>query len=199
MSAIHFLVADSSPAVQTFLRQLLEGYGFEPGWIKTVATPQAALEVAAQHQPHVLLSDCFSRDALPWDALHTQLLQHNPQCQFGLMSAHMDSAMVQQAQKAQALFHLRKPFTASEIKGAIAKAMEKRAETHPPIARLLHPTSAQAARQLMPVMPKFKDGDTVIYQGRQDTVKHVIFRRGELVVQLRGTPGMVEAYKLQRV
>lgn len=198
MSAIHFLVADASPAVQTFLRQLLESYGFEPAWIKTVSTPQVALEVAAVHQPHVLLSDCFSREALTGLALHAQLRQYNPRCQFGLMSAHMDATLVQQAQKAQALFHLRKPFTASEIKGAMAKAMEKLAETHPPIARLLHPTSAQAARQLMPVMPKFKDGDTVIYQGRQDTVKHVIFRRGELVVQLRGTPGMVEAYKLQR-
>lgn len=199
MSTIHFLVADSSPAVQAFLRQLLESYGFASAWIKTVSTPQAALEVAAEHRPHVLISDCFSGNSLTALAVQAQLLQYNPQCQLALMSAQMDPTLVQQAQKAHALFHLHKPFTASEIKGAMAKAMEKLAETHPPIARMLHPTSAQAARQLMPVMPKFKDGDTVIYQGRQDTVKHVIFRRGELVVQLRGTPGMVEAYKLKRV
>lgn len=199
MSAIHFLVADTSPAVQTFLRQLLESYGFEPAWVKTASSSQAALEIAAEHRPHVLLSDCFSRDALTGLALHQHVLQYNPQCQFGLMSAQLDATLTQQAQRAGALFYLRKPFTASEIKGAMAKAMEKLAETYPPIARMLHPTSAQAARQLIPVMPKFKDGDTVIYQGRQDTVKHVIFRRGELVVQLRGTLGMVEAYKLKRV
>ena len=37
------------------------------------------------------------------------------------------------------------------------------------------------------------------YRNRRETVKHVILRRGELVVQLHGEAGLVEASKLQRL
>jgi DNA-binding NarL/FixJ family response regulator len=196
MSAIRFLVADSSPAIQTFLRQLLEGYGFEPAWIKTTSTPQAALEVAAEHQPHVLLTDCYSKDGVTGLALHQKLLKLNPQCRFGLMSAHMDPTMAEHAQRAGALFQLAKPFTAIAIKGAVAKAMEQLAHIHPQVAHKLQPA---AARPVLPPLPKFQAGDAVLYQGRYETVKDVIFRQGELVVHLQGTPGMVPATKISKL
>jgi len=196
MSAIRFLVADSSPAIQTFLRQLLEGYGFEPAWIKTASTPQAAQEVAAEHQPHLLLTDCYSKDVVTGLALHQTLQKLNPQCRFGLMSAHMTPTMAEQAQRAGALFHLAKPFTAADIKGAVAKALEQLAVLHPQVAYKLQPPPP---RPVLPALPKFQAGDAVLYQGRYETVKDVIFRQGELVVHLQGTPGMVPATKITRL
>lgn len=196
MSAIRFLVADSSPAIQKFLRQLLEGYGFEPFCIKTTSTPQAALEVAAEHQPHLLLTDCYSKESVNSFSLHQKLQEFNPQCRFGLMSAHMSPTMAEQAQRAGALFQLAKPFTAADIKTAVAKAMEQLAQLHPQVAHKLQPA---VARPTLPVLPKFQTGDAVLYQGRYETVKDVIFRQGELVVHLLGTPGMVPAVKLTKL
>jgi len=196
MSAIRFLVADSSPAIQTFLRQLLEGYGFEPSWIKTTSTPQAALEVAAEHQPHLLLTDCYSKDSVTGFALHQKLLKFNPQCRFGLMSAHMTPTMAEQAQRAGALFQLAKPFTAADMKGAVAKALEQLVPLHPQVAHKLQPATP---RPVLPALPKFQAGDAVLYQGRYETVKDVIFRQGELVVHLQGTPGMVAATKITKL
>lgn len=198
MSAILFLIADSSPAIQTFLRQLLEGYGFEPSWIHTTGSPQAAMEVAARHRPDVLLTDCHSKTSISGFALHQSLLQQNPQCRLGLMSAHMDADMAAQAQQASALFHLAKPFSLADIKAAMAKALAQLAEDHPVVAQKLRPAAAPA-RPALPVLPKFQAGDAVLYQGRYETVKDVIFRQGELVVHLLGTPGMVPAVNLTKL
>ena len=41
--------------------------------------------------------------------------------------------------------------------------------------------------------------DLVDYQGNRDSVRYVIFRRGELVVQLERTPGMIPAVKLRKL
>jgi len=196
MPAIRFLVADSSPAIQTFLRQLIEGYGFEPSCIKTTGTPHAALEVAAEHQPHLLLTDCYSKDSVNGFSLHQSVQKLNPQCQFGLMSAHMSPTMSEQAQRAGALFQLAKPFTAADIKAAMAKALAQMAPLHPQVARKLQPAPARPA---LPPLPKFQAGDAVLYQGRYETVKDVIFRQGELVVHLQGTPGMVPATKITKL
>lgn len=197
MSATRFLVADSSPAIQTFLRQLLEGYGFEPGSIKTANTPQAALEFAAGHPPDLLLTDSFPKEQLSGLALHQALLQHNPQCQFGLMAARMDATLQEQAESAGALFALAKPFTATDIKAAVAQALEALSIHHPQVASKLRPQAP--VRTTVPLPPRIQAGDAVIYQGRYETVKNVILRQGELVVHLQGTPGMVPASKLSRV
>ena len=45
----------------------------------------------------------------------------------------------------------------------------------------------------------FKPGDRVVYANRTESVKHVILRRGELVLQLDGIAGMIEATKVQRL
>jgi hypothetical protein len=52
---------------------------------------------------------------------------------------------------------------------------------------------------VVPDVPAYKAGDYVEYQGVRDTVRHVIFRRGELVVQLSNVSGMVPATKLRKL
>ena len=63
MSAVRFLVADSSPALHTFARKMIVGYGFEANWIHTAASAESALALANDIAPHFLLTDCFSREA----------------------------------------------------------------------------------------------------------------------------------------
>ena len=197
MPDVRFLVADASPSVQKFFQQLIVGYGFEIDSIQTASTPQAARTLATEHAPHLLLSDCYSDAEFSAFDLHREALRHNPDCRLALMSAHTNATLTQRAQRANALFHVAKPFTAAEIKQAMDNALDVLAQRHPAVAQKRHP--APAARPVLPVLPKFKPGDAVLYLGRYDTVKNVILRQGELVVSLLGTPGMVPATKLTKL
>ena len=80
------------------------------------------------------------------------------------------------------------------------------------IASLLHsaqPTPAPSrtksevrvvpVRQLVPNMTTLKVGDQVLYRGKRDTVRHVIFRKGELMVQLTDAQGIMPAEKVRPV
>jgi DNA-binding NtrC family response regulator len=207
MPDVRFLVADANPSVQKFFHQLIVGYGFEADGIKTASTAHAALALASEHAPHMLLSDCYTDGELSAFDLHREALTRNPDCRLALMSAQVNDALTQQAQQANALFYLAKPFTAAEVKQAMADALALLGKQHPAIAQKMQPpaaaTSQTAAappqRPVLPALPKFKAGDAVLYLGRYDTVKNVILRQGELVVSLLGTPGMVLASKLTKL
>jgi CheY-like chemotaxis protein len=211
MSEVRFLVADSNPSVQKFFQQLIVSYGFDASSIKTASTPEAALTLATEHAPHLLLSDCYADGGVSAFDLHREALTRNPDCRLALMSAYINDTLTQQARQANALFYLAKPFTAAEVKQAMSHALELLSKQHPTVAQKLQSTAAPAnqtgspqnppppARPATPSTPKFKSGDAVLYQGRYDTIKNVILRQGELVVNLLGTPGMVPASKLTKL
>jgi CheY-like chemotaxis protein len=207
MPDVRFLVADANPSVQKFFHQLIVGYGFEADSIKTASSAHAALALASEHAPHMLLSDCYADGEVSAFDLHREALTHNPECRLALMSAQVNDTLTQQAQQANALFYLAKPFTAAEVKQAMSSALELLGKQHPVIAkRMQHPATsasrtaaAPQQRPALPALPKFKAGDAVLYLGRYDTVKNVILRQGELVVSLLGTPGMVLATKLTKL
>jgi DNA-binding NtrC family response regulator len=211
MSDVRFLVTDGSPSVQKFFQQLIVGYGFEADSIRTASTPAAAMALASEHAPHLLLSDCFADGEVSAFDLHREALTRNPDCRLALMSTHINDELTQQARQANALFYLAKPFTAAEVKQAMTHALELLSKQHPAVAQKLQPAAAPAnqpgkapippaaSRPALPAMPKLKAGDAVLYQGRYDTIKNVIFRKNELVVNLSGTPGMVPASKLTKL
>ena len=178
------MVADGSPALQTFARQLFQSYGYPAGDIKTVSTPHAALEAAAELVPDFLLTDAFPKESIDGISLHKQLSSLNPACRFGLLSADTSPQYAERAQKAGAQFLLPKPCTAEQLREALATAMGKAPKA--PTLRAPAP----------PPPPQFKPNDRVVYQGRVETVKYIIVRRGELVVQLNDVMGMVQASKL---
>lgn len=204
MPDVRFLVADASPSVQKFFQQLIVGYGFEADSIKTASTAQAALALSTEHAPHLLLSDCYTDAEVSAFDIHRAALTRNPHCRLALMSRQLNEALTLQAEQADALFYLAKPFTAAEVKQAMAAAFEMLGKRHPEIAQKLQGTAAGASqpapapRPSLPVLQKFKAGDDVLYLGRYDTVNNVILRKGELVVSLLGTPGMVLASKLTK-
>ena len=200
MPAISFLIADPSPAVQTFIRKQLESYGFDGANIQTVATPQAAREAAAEIKPDFLLTDTFAREGMSGIGLHRAVQKHNPDCSFAMLGADLTPADEQDASEAGAYFLLAKPFTADLFRSALAKALAQLAQKHPQIAPQVTAQTTAAAiapKIVLPDLPKYKPGDQVSYKNRRETVKHVILRRGELMVYLHGEAGLIEASKLQ--
>lgn len=204
MSAVSFLICDPSPALQTFSQQLLAAYGFDAASIKTASNPQAAAEIAASLFPDLLLTDWFAKESLSGIALHRAIQVSNPGCRLALLSHTQGPNQVDEAREAGALFLLAKPFTADALRGEMAKALDLLARSHPEIAQRVsaHAVAAAqprtAAQIQLPSLPQYKPGDRVMYQNRTESIKYVILRRGELVVQLDGVPGMVEASKIAR-
>jgi len=199
MSAVSFLISDPSHALQTFVRQLLTGYGFDAAAIKTTDDPHAALEVAQSLKPAFLLTDWFAKESMTGIALYQAMAKTNPGCQFALLSQANSATHQQEAEQAGALFLLAKPFTADAMRTDMRKALEHLAKLHPDIAQRLKPTvPARPVPIQLPNLPQFKPGDRVTYANRTESVKYVILRRGELVVQLEGIPGLIEATKITR-
>jgi DNA-binding NarL/FixJ family response regulator len=203
MSAVSFLISDPSPALQTFTQQLLSGYGFDAAAIKTTSDPHAAAEIAASLKPDFLITDWFPKETVNGIGLYKSILKDNPNCQFALLAQDSGPAHRQEADEAGALFLLGKPFTADAMRGAVRTALEQLAPLHPGIASKLSTLTGQKpARPVYvapPSLPQFKPGDRVVYANRTESIKHVILRRGELVLQLDGVPGMVEATKVRRL
>ena len=201
MPALSFLIADPSLAVQTFIRQQLEAYSFPTAVIRAVATPQAACEAAAEIKPYFLLTDTFAKEAMSGIGLHQAVQKHNPLCSFAMLSASVSAADDAEAKDAGAYFLLAKPFTADAFRNALTMAMAQLAQKHPQIAQqiMAQTKAAPASKIALPDLPQYKPGDQVTYRNQRETVKYVILRRGELVVQLHGMTGLVDAAKLQRL
>ncbi len=204
MSAVSFLICDPSPALQTFFHQLLTHHGFDAAAIKTAASPQAAAEMAISLQPDLLITDWFAKETLlNGPALFREVSQFCPGCRPALMAQGVGPEHEQQARDVGALFLLNKPFTADAARSAVTQALEELGKTHPPIAQRLHAHHEAAAHThrpaqiQLPPMPHYKPGDAVMYRNRTERVQYVILRRGEMVIQLQGVPGMVEADRVQ--
>lgn len=208
MSAVSFLISDPSPALQTFMQQVLSGYGFDAAAIKTTSSPQAAAEIAASLKPDFLITDWFAKEPLCGIDLYRAVVKTNPDCRFALMAQGSSPTQAQEANAAGALFLLPKPFTADAARSQLARALEQLAPLHPAIAQHVsthaqHHAPAEApgrpTRVQLPSLPQYKSGDRVRYKNRTESVKHVILRRGELVVQLQDVPGLIEATQITRL
>lgn len=202
MSAASFLIADPSSALQTFLRRELESFGFDPASIKTASTPDAALEVGLSHKPDLLITDWFTKEALSGPDLYLQVVQVAPRCRLALMAQGVTPAQEQQAKSEEAVFLLPKPFSADVARKTLTQALDTLAKDHPAIAQQLQARQrggafAPPAQIQLPQLHHYKAGDTVLYRNRTERVQHVILRRGEMVVQLQGIPGMIEADRIQ--
>jgi hypothetical protein len=106
------------------------------------------------------------------------------------------------AQEAGAVFLLKKPCTAQELRAALTNAMELLAVESPKMAAHVNAMKSTAAKAkaaaIAAKIPKFEVGENVQYRGRRESVKYVILRRGELVVQLNGMAGLVPASNVQK-
>jgi hypothetical protein len=106
-----------------------------------------------------------------------------------MFSNDVDPERSKQAKDAGALFLLGKPCIAGEINAALTRALEQ----------IKADKVRESLGALVAQLPNLKVGDRLEYRGQHDVVKHVIFRHGELLVQLNETPGVLQASSLRRI
>ena len=197
-----FLIVDPSPAVLTFIRKFLEGYGLGPASVKTASSPMAAVEAATGVQVDFLLTDWFPKDFMTGIALHETILAHSAHCKLALLSQTMSPTHELEAKQAGAMFLLGKPFTADDLRAELIRALEKLGKSQlKPEPSTSAPASARdrVMNIRVPALPQYKPGDQVSYLNRRETVQHVILRRGEMVIQLLGHSGLVESTKIRHL
>lgn len=207
-SPLRFLIVDPLPGVQTFARQLLEGYGFPADSIRCCSDSESALSQGLEFKPDVLISDSFPKAALDAFGLHKQLQQAQPGCRLALLSFHITPELEARAAEVGARFVLKKPFTATDLRDTLRKSLDSMAKERPELhARLMQVMKAPAASKaaaprpivLPPMQPALKPGDRVSHAGKTATIEYVVISHGELVVQLRGQGGLVPASQLNKV
>ena len=160
------------------------------------------MELSSDLKPDFLLTDWFAKDDFSGIDLHEAVVNHNPNCALALMATAPSPQQQVDADMAGAFFLLAKPFTADQFRGVLAQAMIELAKKHPQMAQKVADHTGglvKVPRTILPNIPQYKPGDQVSYQNRRESVKHVILRRGELVVQLNGMTGLVEATKISRL
>ncbi len=204
MLEIRILVVEKSRGLQRFLRQLLEDFSFNPELIKTSDTPESAIQIAKLLKPDFLLTDWFAQQPMDGIALFQQVQSFNPHCQFALLSSEVDPERVELAHHAGALFLQATPCSAADIKRALGQALKLLASKNPNVDGHVQANTLAAARHLAALktaahLPTFVPGEKIVYKGRHDSVKHVILRRGEMVVQLQSDDSLVPALAVSKV
>lgn len=201
-----FLVVDALAGVQSFARQLLEGYGFAAGSILCCANTDEALAQGLLFKPDFLITDWFPKADLSGPALYQRLKQDSPKLRLALLSFEVTPAHEAQARELGCHFLLKKPFTADELKTTLGRALEALGKDNPALHQQLTRTMRTAqprgelprvALPVLPALPVIKQGDRVRYQGAVHVAQYVVHRHGETVVQLQGQPGFVPVQKLQ--
>jgi CheY-like chemotaxis protein len=207
---LRFLVVDALAGVQTFARQLLEGFGFPAHSIRCASDTDSALALGLEFKPDFLITDWFAKAGMNGIALYQRLKTGNPGCRLALLSFEVTPAHEAEAHAAGSRFLLRKPFTADDLRNTMQRSLELLATERPELAQRLNAViKAQqgpgklpvklALPPLPPLPPQLRAGDRVQYGSATDTVQFVVVRSGELVVQLKGKPELVPAHKLQRL
>ncbi|MDT9000074.1 response regulator [Paucibacter sp. APW11] len=197
---------DPLAGVQTFARQLLESFGFDPQGILCCGNTETALAQGLEFKPDFLITDWFGKSPLTGLALHQRLLEVKPTCRLSLLSFEVTPDHEAQAKQAGARFLLKKPFTAEDLRRTLHQALQVMAKDYPELHQRLQsvmmaprPQPAIAPRPIvLPPMVQYKPGDKVRFGDKTEVVECVVVRHGELVVQLKNKSGLIPATKLQK-
>lgn len=135
MSGVSIVLVDDHAVVRHGLRSLLER---EAGCtvVGEAAESRAAIELAAQLQPDVLVVDIMLPGASGLDVIR-QVRQRAPQTRVLVLSMHADALYVREALRAGALGYVLKEAAASEFVLAVREAAQGRRYLSPALARSL--------------------------------------------------------------
>lgn len=202
---VKFLVVDALAGVQTFFRQLLQGYGAFPDAILCCSDTDSALSQGLNFKPDFLVTDWFAKSSLTGLALYQRLKEANPQLKVALLSFEITPEHEAQAKAVNSDFLLKKPFTADELKRTMERSMQALAKEMPDMHRRLSVRMQTAqpkgelprvALPILPPEPVIKVGDKVKYAGAVHTVQYVVHRHGETSVQLKGQAALIPVTKV---
>ena len=135
---LRFLVVDALAGVQTFARQLLEGFGFPAHSIRCASDTDSALALGLEFKPDFLITDWFAKAGMNGIALYQRLKTVNPGCRLALLSFEVTPAHEAEAHAAGSRFLLRKPFTADDLKSTMQRSLELLATERPELAQRLN-------------------------------------------------------------
>lgn len=184
--------------------QVFESFSFDGRYIKQAQTPEDALKLARSLKPDLLITDWFDNEPLTGMALYSAARGLNPLCQLGLLRTGVEPQHTAAAEEAGALFLLPKPCTAAQLLAALGQALKELSKRNPEVNAPAKDDAAIAAQHLAALkraaqMGPLKPGDQVMHQGRRETVRNAILRRGEMVVLLEGFAEMVPVSDIQRI
>jgi len=190
---VKYLVVDPLAGVQIFARQLLQSHGVAAEDILCCTSTEEALAQGLLFKPGFLLSDWSPKATLTGPLLYQRLRELQPRLKLALLSFDVTPEHEFEAEAHGALFLLKKPFTAEQLKAEMAKVLEplpKPTAAVPPPARPVRPL-------LVTPQPVVKPGDRVRYAGAIHVAQHVVHRQGLTVVQLKGQADLIPIEKLQ--
>jgi len=119
VSARRILIVEDEMVVQLHLSRIVEELGYEV--VGTAADRDEALELAAQEKPQLVLMDIHLASGT--DGVETaSRLVHEYDCAIVFISAYADQATVERTEQVGAAGYLVKPFTAAQVRAAIATA-----------------------------------------------------------------------------
>lgn len=185
-----FLVVDPLAGVQTFVRQLLQAHGVVSENILCCASVDAALAQGPAFQPQLLITDWFAKAPLTGPQLFQRLREARPGLQLALLSFDVTPEHELQCLALGARFLLKKPFTAEQLQGEMARVLEA-------LPRASHARPARPVLPPLPLQPVIKPGDKVRFNGAVHVAQYVVHRSGETVVQLKGQGGLIPLDRLQ--
>jgi CheY-like chemotaxis protein len=205
---VKFLVVDPLAGVQTFSRQLLQGYGFAADTILCLSDTEAALAQGLSFKPDMLITDWFAKGTITGLALYERLKAVSPGLRVGFLSFEITPEYEAQARAAQAMYLVRKPFTADQLRAALRQALDNLAKESPALHQRMSQTMFAAhahgdikrvALPTLPVLPSLKPGDKVRIKGEIHTIQYVVHRAGETAVQVKGKGDLIPESKLERM
>lgn len=119
MNPRRILIVEDEMVVQLHLSRIVEELGYDV--VGTAADRDEALEMAALEQPQLVLMDIHL--AAGTDGVDTATrLVHEHDCAVIFISAYADQATVERTEQVGAAGYLVKPFTAAQVRAAIATA-----------------------------------------------------------------------------
>jgi DNA-binding NarL/FixJ family response regulator len=210
MSSPNFLIAINSPALQSFAKNTLEQIGFDSSTVRSAYRPEKAIEMLEESAPDFFLTEYFSTSGYSGIDIVKKAHEKRADLRWAMVSSQKDTALKEHVLSLGAEFFLSKPFTPEDITKALVKAMTDWATKDPDIARIVRAGAVkkepvalsmqiEPLRQLVPSYPALKVGDFVEYRGKRESVRHVILRKGDVILHLTNTSAMIPADKVRRI
>ena len=210
MSSPTILIAINSHTLQSFAKTTLDQIGFDGSTVRSAYRPETALEMLGESTPDFLLTEYFSTSGFSGFDIVKKAQQKRADLRWAMVSSQKDPALKEHVLSLGADFFLSKPFTPEDITKALVKAMGNWAAADPQIARLVRARTVkkdaressmhlEPLRHLAPNFASIKVGDNVVYRGNRASVRHVVLSKGDVMLHLTNTSGMIPADKVRRI
>lgn len=115
------LIVDDESGYRKHLRRLFSDSGYE---VDTVGSAAEAFSLASRHPPDGLIADWMLKDDLSGLEIAKLLRASNPSLKVIIISGYSSSELSEKARKFGISEFLEKPFSSTQIRDAVSRALE---------------------------------------------------------------------------